>query len=172
MSNPARIIVALEDRHDRSAFSCGKKPLDDYIRKYAMQNQARGYGQTYVAIRDRSLIVDGFFTLAMSSVAFENLPEGLRKHCPKYPMPAALLAQLAIDQKSQGQGLGEMLLFEAIRRLVGASEIIAARAIIVKAIDEGAAAFYQRYGFLTLTDLPGHLYLPMDTARAAVVRAV
>lgn len=161
----ARIIVALEARHDRSAFSCGKPPLDDYIRKYALQNQERGYGKTYVAVRDRSLVVDGFFTLAMTSVAFANLPEGLRKRCPKYPMPAALLAQLAIDRGSQGQGLGETLLFEAVQRLVTASEIVAARAIVVKAIDDDAARFYGKYGFLPLLDLPGQLYLPMEAAR-------
>jgi ribosomal protein S18 acetylase RimI-like enzyme len=162
----ARIIVALEARHDRSAFSCGKPPLDDYIRKYALQNQERGYGRTYVAVRDRSLIVDGFFTLAMTSVAFANLPESLRKRCPRYPMPAALLAQIAIDRGSQGQGFGETLLFEAIQRIIVASEVIAARAIVVKAIDEGAAGFYLKYGFLPLQDLPGQFYLPIDTARS------
>lgn len=162
-----RIIVVLEAHHDRSAFSCGKPPLDDYIQKYALQNQQRGYGQTYVAVRDRSLIVDGFFTLSMSSVAFANLPRAPRKHCPKYPMPAALLAQLAIDRGSQGKGLGETLLFEAIQRIVVASEIVSARAIVVKAIDEQAAQFYLKYGFMPLSDLPGDLYLPMDTARAA-----
>lgn len=162
-----RIIAALEARHDRSAFSCGKPPLDDYIRKYALQNQERGYGKTYVAVQDRSLFVDGYFTLAMASVAFANLPGALRKRCPKYPMPAALLAQLAIDRSSQGQRLGQRLLFEAIQRIITASEIVAARAIVVKAIDEQAAGFYLEYGFLSLQDLPGHLYLPMETARAA-----
>jgi GNAT superfamily N-acetyltransferase len=164
----ARIIVALEARHDRSAFSCGKPPLDDYIRKYALQNQERGYGRTYVAVRDRSLVVDGFFTLSMSSVAFANLPPDFRKHCPKYPTPAALLAQLAIDRGSQGQGLGETLLFEAIQRLVTASEIVAARAVVVKAIDDDAVRFYVKYGLLPLLDLPGQLYLPMEAARAAL----
>jgi len=168
MGVPTRSIVALEQRHDRSKFACGKPQLDDYIRKYALQNQTRGYGKTYVAVRDRSLIVDGFFTLAMSSVAFENLPEGLRKHCPKYPMPAALLGQLAVDRESQKQGLGENLLFEAIRRLVSASEVVAARAIVVKAIDDDAERFYTGYEFQRFVNLPGELYLPMDTARAAV----
>jgi GNAT superfamily N-acetyltransferase len=161
-----RIILALEARHDRSTFSCGKLALDDYIRKYALQNQQRGYGKTYVAIRDRSLIVEGFFTLSMSSVAVENLPESLRKRCPRYPMPVGLLAQLAVDRGSQGQGLGELLLFEATQRFIVASEIVAARAIVVKAIDEEAARFYAKYGFLPLQNLPGHLYLPMETARA------
>ena len=163
-----RIIAALEARHDRSAFSCGKPPLDDYIRKYAQQNQERGYGKTYVAVRDRSVVVDGFFTLAMTSVAFANLPEALRKRCPKYPMPAALLAQLAIDRASQGQRLGQRLLFEAIGRIVVASEVIAARAIVVKAIDDDAAGFYLKYGFLPLHDLSGHLYLPLETARGVL----
>lgn len=164
--NKGWLIEPLGDDHDRSQFNCGKPPLDEYIRKYASQNQKLGYGRSYVALRaGGSKRVDGYFTLAMSSVAFKELPENLAKRCPRYPMPVAHLGRLAVDHGSQRQGLGEMLLFEAIQRAISAADIIAARAIDVLAIDDEAKEWYARYGFLPFVDSPRHLFLPISTAR-------
>ena len=164
-----RLIAPLSDDHERAQFCCGKPLLDDYIRKYASQNQRLGYGRTYVAVRaDGSRIVDGYYTLSMASVAFQQLPPTLAKRCPHYPMPAAHLGRLAVDETCQRQGLGQMLLVDAIERMVAASEVVAARAIEVWAIDEEASRWYARYGFLPFNDSPHHLFLPMDTARQIV----
>jgi len=42
---------------------------------------------------------------------------------------------------------------------------VAAHAVVLDAIDEGAKRFYEQYGFLELADDPLHLFLPMDTVR-------
>jgi predicted N-acetyltransferase YhbS len=76
-----------------------------------------------------------------------SLPETHRKGLPKYSVPAVRLARLAVDQKWQGKGLGELLLVDAIRRSVLAAESIAAKFMVVDAIHQKAEAFYIRYGF-------------------------
>jgi ribosomal protein S18 acetylase RimI-like enzyme len=161
----ARQIQPLSDVHDHGQFSCGKPPLDDYIRKFAAQNQQLGYGRTYVAIRAGTNRVEGYYTISMSSVAFKELPPALARRSRRYPMPAAHLARLAVDESCQRQGLGEILLMSSIERMIAASEIVAARAIDVWAIDDEAKAWYERYGFVAFRDSPQHLFLPMDTAR-------
>jgi ribosomal protein S18 acetylase RimI-like enzyme len=165
----ARAIEVLSDHHDRSNFSCGKPPLDDYIRKFASQNQRTGYGRHFVAVQlpDR-IEVDAYYSLAMGSVAFVHAPPPLLKRCPKYPIPVAHLARLAVDQQWQGEGLGSMMLADAIERIALAAEVVACRAIEVIAIDGEAKAWYERFGFQPLLDSPLHLYLPMDTARKLI----
>lgn len=58
-----------------------------------------------------------------------------------------LLARLALDRSLQGQGLGGALLAEALGRVVVVTNTVAARFVVVAAIDERAAAFYEHHGF-------------------------
>ena len=164
-----RVIERLAAGHDCSGFSCGNDWLDKYLRKNALRNQDKGYGRTYVAIRDdETRRVDGYYTVSMSSVQFENLPNGLKfAALPKYPMPAAHLGCLAVSTDCQRQGLGSMLLIDAMQRMIAASEVVAARAIEVKAIDEQVRDWYATYGFVSFdkSGPPFHLFLPIDTAR-------
>ena len=163
----SREIQPLSVRHDRKSFECGKPWLDNYIRQHALRNQEAGYGRTYVAVpTDAPATGDGYYTLSMGSVAFAHLPDELAARAPKYPMPVAHMGCLAVRTGLQGQGLGRLLLIDALRRVLAAADIIAARAVEVKAIDEPARDWYAAYGFLPFRDAPLHLYLPMQTVRA------
>lgn len=168
-----RVIETLHAKHDCSAFTCGHEWLDRYLQKNALRNQERGYGRTYVACRDDATRrIDGYFTLSMSSVQFATLPPALIfKQMPRYPMPAAHMGCLAVASDSQRQGLGSLLLMDAMRRMIAASEVVAARAVEVKAIDDKAREWYLAYGFLPFADIEGppfHLYLPIETAMKLV----
>ena len=72
-----------------------------------------------------------------------------------------MLGRLAVDRRSQGQGLGKFLLLDALRRICAAADQVSAHAVVLDAIDEGAKRFYERFGFLELTDDSLHLFLPM-----------
>jgi predicted N-acetyltransferase YhbS len=58
-----------------------------------------------------------------------------------------VLGRLAVDRRHQGQGLGRALVADALRRSLAARRLIGARALLVHAIDEQAAAFYRSLGF-------------------------
>lgn len=165
-------VQPLTDRHDRAGFACGYPWLDAYLRQHALRNQELGYGRTYVAVPTGGASpVEGFYTLSMSSVAFANLPDDFAARVPKYPMPVAHMGCLAVRQDRQGRGLGGLLLVDALRRVIAAAEVIAARAVEVKAIDAKARDWYAGYGFLPFRDAPLHLYLPMQTVRSLVEAA-
>ena len=92
------------------------------------------------------------------------VPEPLASRLPRYPtVPAVLIGWLGRDQSYSGLGLGEALLFDAIRTVAEAP--IGAHAIFADAIDGKAAAFYAAFGFTPLTDRPNTLYLPVATAQ-------
>jgi hypothetical protein len=67
--------------------------------------------------------------------------------------------------------LGGILLIDAFRRVLAAADLVAARALEVKAIDEAARRWYLHRGFLPFADHADHLYLPIDTITKAVALA-
>ncbi len=149
--------------HDRTAFSCGRTPLDDFIRVRVSQYEKRRLGKTFVAVPPGETRVIGYYTLASGALVFEHLPPDASRKLPKHPVPVVLLARLAVDQSVQGQGLGEGLLFDALHRTLTLSSDLGVHAVEVDALDDAAAAFYRKYGFTALLDNPLHLYLPIAT---------
>lgn len=77
------------------------------------------------------------------------------QHVPAQ-IPAVMLARLAVDTKWQGQGLGAVLLKDAVNRSLQTAQQIACRLMIVHALSAEAESFYQHYGFVHLpaTDKP------------------
>jgi GNAT superfamily N-acetyltransferase len=160
-------VERLDRSHGRGEFTCGKAPLDSFLRTLVSQYEKRRLGRTYVVVRPGEKRVLGYYTLASGAVAFENLPEQATKKLPRHPVSVILLARLAVDQSVQGQGLGDFLLADALRGCLSLAQPLGVHAVAVDAIDDQAKAFYERYGFVALQDDPLHLYLPMATVEDA-----
>lgn len=157
-------------KHDRSAFDCGQASLNDFLRKLVTQYESRKLGRTFVAVQAGDPRVLGYYTLASSAVAFANLPTQESRKLPKHPVPVILLGRLAVDRSCQGRSLGEMLLSDALERSLELSRSLGVFAVEVLAIDNRAAAYYSKYGFLPLLDDARHMFLPMSTIQDAVDR--
>lgn len=154
-------IRAFDQDAGTKEFACGEQALDDYLQRYATQDIKRGVARAFVASpADSPQIVVGYYTLSAASVQAETLPEHWRKKLPRYPVPVALLGRLAVSQQAQGHGLGAILLADACKRVVAASETLAVAAIVVDAKSPKAAAFYQHFGFVALPGQPGRWMLP------------
>lgn len=155
-------IEPLGKRHDRSAFCCGVEALDRYLIHHAGQEARRRIAATFLLVEEGGERIAGYYTLSATTIRLGALPPDIAKRLPKYPgIPATLLGRLAIDQAFRGQGLGEILLVDALKRTLRSE--IATFAIVVDAKDEHAVTFYKRYGFTPLLDTERKLFLP--TAR-------
>jgi GNAT superfamily N-acetyltransferase len=148
--------------HDRSAFDCGKPPLNEFLQTKVTQYERRHLGRTFVALRETvPHLVSGYYTLAASAIALPDLPSEISAKLPRHPVPVILLARLAVDRGAQGKGLGRVLLVDALRRATELSASLGVFAVEVLAIDEEANGFYKRFGFESLLDRSLHLYMPM-----------
>ena len=166
MADRPWIIEKLGRGHDRKSFDCGIPELNEYLRRFARQNEAAGISQHFVALSSLgSREIHGYYALSAGAVAFKHVPRDLRKRLPRYPVPVAHLGRLAVDRSAAGQGLGEHLLMDALTRTLRAAVEIGIHAIEVVAINDTARAFYLKYGFHTLKDDRQHLYLPIATVR-------
>lgn len=123
----------------------------------------RRVAQVFVAVGQAQATVAGYYSLSAASFQKVDLPPELAQRLPHYPVPAAIIGRLAVAGDQQGQGIGEMLLLDAIRRVVHASGTMAVYAIVVDAKNDRAVAFYQRYGFLAFANQQRRLFLPLDT---------
>lgn len=135
-------------------FSSGVHALDDYFRRHAMSNAAKGISVPYVLHEvpvDAPRIVVGYFTLSFSSIAKRDLAESKGASLPNYPLPVALIGRLAVSKDRQGQGYGGLLLSKAISLVLDAAKIGGVFAIIVDVKDAPALAFYERHHFLPLS---------------------
>jgi len=127
-------VEPLGAHHDRASFSCGEPSLDRYIRRQASQDVRRRIARVFVALGDPVQQIAGYYTLSAASFEKNDLPIDLAKRLPHYPVPAAVIGRLAVDLRSQGCGLGEALLLDAIHRVVRAGDTIGVYAIVVDAL--------------------------------------
>jgi GNAT superfamily N-acetyltransferase len=163
-------IEPLGKHHDRTAFTCGQSELDNWLRQRASQDERRNIVRVFVACDD-ALGVIGFYSLSSFTLGLENLSEEIARKLPRNDaIPAALIGRLARDERVRGQGIGELLLADAVRRILGAGNTLAIFAIVVDAKDEHAAAFYQGFGFRPLPLHPRRLFLLTSSAAAAIER--
>ena len=166
----ALIIEPLERRHDRTAFSCGLPELDRYLARQAGQDVRRRIARVFVCTADEADAVLSFYTLSAMSVDLASLPAELSRKLPRQPVPCALIGRLAVDRSAQGRRLGRLLLADAVKRVVSASETVAMNALIVDAANDDAKHFYERFGFMPLTGNPMRLFLPLGQAIQASKR--
>lgn len=161
--------------HCRKSFDCGKKPLNQYLQTMASKHRAASINRTQVLPGDTSLDtgllpICAYYTIALSSISRETLPDNLGKKLPGYPVPVYLIGQLAVNEQFHGTGLGKATLVNALEYLCKISEQIPAYAIIVDCLDDNAKRFYFQYGFSFLCNQNGmdRLFLPIAAAKKAI----
>jgi len=154
--------MPLDEEHDLSGFTCGIPELDSWLREQARRNQRQNTSQTFVVTRAHRVV--GYYALSANAIARLQVPKALACNTPD-PIPVLLLGRLAVDQTEQGSGLGGYLLRDALIRSLRVTQSIGARAVMVAAISEEAAAFYRKYEFLPSPIDPLLLFLPMKYIR-------
>ncbi len=158
-------IRRLDKSHDRTTFDCGQAMLNEWIKDRASQFDRRDLSRTFVATRSKEWGVVGYYAISSHRVVHQMLPDDEAKSLPRLDIPVVLIGRLAVDRSAQGQGVGALLLVDALRRSANISEQIGIRAVEVDAIDDSARSFYLKFGFRPLLDDPRHLFLPMHEIR-------
>src|ERR1700722_16197804 len=158
-------IERLSTKHERSAFDCGKPALNDWLSQRASQWDKKDLARTYVLVPQGKETVVGYYCLSNHHVRFDAVPADQSKGIPTIDVPVVLVGRLAVSQSNQHQGLGGVLLVDALHRISTLANSVGVRAVEVHAIDEDARKFYVKYGFVSLVDNPNHLWLPMSVVR-------
>ncbi len=159
-------------RHHRfDDFRCGEPALDDWLQRYARAAQASDSARVFVVMPEDGETVVGYYAIAAAQFAPEEATERALKGQPRArPVPAILLARLAVDERHQGAGLGRSLLRDVLLRCVEAADVIGARVLLVHAKHDAAKAWYLRFGFEESPTDPLHLLMLLKDVRAFLER--
>ncbi|MFZ4508192.1 MAG: GNAT family N-acetyltransferase [Fimbriimonas sp.] len=151
--------VLLKRSHDFLEFDCGKEPLNTFLIRHALANQANDSARTFVGIEGNRVI--GYYSLAVSSVLYDEAPERMAKGLAKHPIPILLMARFAVDKNYQGQGVRKGLFKDALKRCLSVAQEAGVRAFMTHAKDEDAKRLYLRFGMQECPSNPMHLYFLM-----------
>lgn len=149
--------------HQLEAFDCGKPSLDDWLLRHARQAQASGSAKTFVIAEGNAVM--GYYSLTVGQVDTLDAPVRFRKGMGQYPIPVVILARLAVAFRAQGRGLGVGLLQDAVRRTLSIAEQVGVRAMLTHPLDDEAARFYLRFGFIASPLSEQQLLLLLKDAR-------
>ena len=78
------------------------------------------------------------------------------------------LARLAVDKSYQRQGIGKILMIEAMKKALIIADNAGVIGLFVDSKDEVAKSYYNRYGFVELKDHPLKMFLPLATVREII----
>lgn len=160
----------LERQDVRSGFCCGVPSLDSWLVDYAAAADAAGSARTYVVDEKQKRVV-GYYALTVASLERDEATGRASRGMPRHPIPAMLLARLAVDESVQGKGVGATLLADAMQRTLLVAEETGIRLLLVHAVDEEAKAFYLHYGFEPSPSDPMNLQLLIKDIRATIEAA-
>ena len=157
----------LAAQHRLEGFDCDKPALNDWLLRHARQAQGSGSAKTF-AVADADERVAGYLSLTVGQVDTLDAPERIRKGMGQYPVPVVILARLAVSREHQGRGIGVGMLQDAIRRTLVIAEQAGVRAMLTHPIDEEAARFYTRFGFIASPLREQQLLLLLKDARKVI----
>jgi predicted N-acetyltransferase YhbS len=164
--------VALRQDHILDGFDSGEDVMDEWLKKTAFAALANRTANTFVVCRGAEVV--GYYALASASIAHSEVNAKLSRNAPD-PIPAMLLARVAVATSERAQGLGRALVNDAMRRTLVASRHVAAKTLLVHALNANAVTFYKRLGFSELPKPAGlevvSMHLPLDTIAAALTAA-
>jgi predicted N-acetyltransferase YhbS len=151
-------------------FCSGETELDQWLAEHALGAQATDSVRVFVTTDGQRVV--GFYALAAAELRPEDANARALKGQPKgRPIPAVLLARLAVDLAHQGKGLGWSLLQDAMLRANEAAVELGIRVMLVHAKHEQARRWYRRFGFEESAADPLHLILLMKDLRALLSAA-
>lgn len=150
-------------QHRLEGFDCGRPALNDWLLRHARQAQGSGSAKTFVVADD--VRVAGYFSLTVGQIDSLDAPDRIRKGMGLHPLPVVILARLAVCKQDHGRGIGFGLLQDAIRRTMLIAEQAGIRAMLTRPIDDEAARFYTRFGFIASPLREQQLLLLLKDAR-------
>ena len=153
--------------HRLDGFDCGKPALNDWLLRHARQAQTSGSARTFVVVEDDQRVA-GYFSLTVGQVDTLEAPERMRQGMGQYPLPVVILARMAVSARDQRRGIGLGMLQDAITRTLLIAEQAGIRAMLTHPIDEEAARFYTRFGFVASPLREKQLLLLLKDAKKVI----
>lgn len=135
----------ISSEHLVADFDCGEISLNDWLKQRALKNDLTDASRTYVVCHENKVVA--YYSLHLGSIQQSDAVRKIKRNMPN-PIPAIVLGRLAVDINHQGRGLARALIKDMFLRAIKVAEIAGTKAVLVKALNENVAIFYQSFGFV------------------------
>lgn len=152
--------------HELASFRCGNDDLDTWLRDAALTADRAGTARVYLWLDDDDEVI-GYFAILPHTIRRDDVPSAVGRGAPEV-IPGFLLARLALSEDLHGQGRGGELLAGAIETTLAAIRVGGGRVIVVDAIDDRAASFYEHFGFRAIPANLDRFVMKSSTAAASL----
>lgn len=160
-------VEPLREDHDLSRFGCGNAELDDWLKRSVWNATLAGNARTRLWVDDSDEVV-AYYATAPHHLVRDELPKAIARGAASF-IPCYLLAKLALSTELQGHPdrYGSLLLSDALAWLLDAAKGVGGKLVVVDAIDDHAADFYEHHGFKP-TPVAGRLYMKASDMAASL----
>ena len=147
------------DAQDLSGFDCGQARMNEWLKRQAKESMRGRSAVVYLAYDGINLV--GYFSLSNGAILRDDAPLKIRTGQPSM-IPLVLLGRLAVDIRWQRRGFAERMFMAACQLSVEVAQRSGVVAIRVDALDDSAAAFWEKVGcFEAHPTAPNRLFLPL-----------
>lgn len=171
---PALTIAKFDKAlHDRSAFSCGFGPIDNFLKSSLSDQIKTGMVAAWIATTGDDPAVLGFHTLGAMAVRADLGPKKWRR-AGVPDIPVIYIRVVAVREDMQGKGLGTALVVDAMERCLQIADGMGAAAIVLDVLKDNKFerrwSFYEGLGFQPLgdPDNPVRVFISMANVRATL----
>ncbi len=163
-------IEPLNDLHRRDGFRCKDGGIERFCRGHIASQHRIGMIRAFVATLAGSPEVIGFYYLLTTSIEPELLgPEiGGAEFVYVHKVPAVYLGMIGVHEPLMREGIGGVLMIHAFRMVAELGKVAGVWALTLDAIDEDAAAYYERFDFRRFSPGGKEMYLPLGTLLGAL----
>lgn len=168
-----RFVSINGSQQDLKSFDCGEAGMNNFLHRSAEKHMGKSISSTFVLPVIKEGIIPGkngkspiaaYYTLTQTVISRDGIPH--HSGLPKYPIPAFLLARLAVDKTRQGEGLGELTLVTALRRARECTAFpgVSSYGLVIDVLNERAMAFYESFDtFERMSDGDRRLFISNKT---------
>ena len=171
---PALTIAKFDKAlHDRSVFSCGFGPIDNFLKSSLSDQIKNGMVAAWIATAGDNHAVLGFYILGPMAVRADLGPEKWQR-AGVSDIPVIYIRAVAVREDMQGEGLGTTLVVDAMRRCLRIADEMGAAAIVLDVLKdehfERRWNFYEELGFQPLGDPenPQRMFIAMANVHATL----
>ena len=132
-------------KYDYSEFDCGVESINNYLRENLDRDFKHSLSVPYLLVMGNEIV--GFFTLSSHAIEKNELKGAFKANSSYKQVSSIIIGKLAVYIKYQGQGLGKILLGNAISTSWKSSRDVGTRAVVLHA-REGKESFYKEAGFI------------------------
>ncbi|RYG88974.1 MAG: hypothetical protein EON59_02615 [Alphaproteobacteria bacterium] len=164
----AYFLEALEARHRRDEFCCGKSDIiDEFCRQDALSDHIANFTRVKVAVAPGDDRVLGFHALT-AAILKESRLKYLLGLSHGEQIPAIRLQMFAAVTEHQGGDLGAVLMRDVFDTAASVAEQIGACCLCLDAANDRLATYYGGFDFQRISSKGLAMYIPISTVRDAL----